>query len=66
MFYSQHTVWNSGYLTSGNPVLLAPNMQGDVFIGQIMGDAYTYDHANELFISSGAIDHDMAEDIQGS
>ena len=40
-------------LPSGNAVLLAPSMQGEVFIDQIMADVYAYhhDHANKLFIS---------------
>ena len=29
-----------------------------------MGDAYTHDHANKLFISTGDIDHDMAAELQ--
>ena len=35
-----------------------------IFIHHIMGDIYTYDYANKLFISFGEIDHDMAEDLQ--
>ena len=51
---------------SGNPVLVELNVHGKVFIDQIMGDMYTYDEANKLFISTGDIDHDMAEGLQRS
>ena len=51
-------------LSSGNPVLQALSLQGETFINQIAGDIYTYDYANKLFISSGDIDHEMAEDLQ--
>ena len=51
-------------MPSGNPVLLAPSMQGEVFIDQISGDIYMYDQANKLFISMGNIDQDTAADLQ--
>ena len=34
-------------------------MQGEIYVGQIMGEACTYDHANKLYISSGDTDYDM-------
>ena len=51
-------------LLSSYPVLLAPDMQGEAFIAKIPGVVYTYDHMIKLFLSSGDIDHDMAEDLQ--
>ena len=51
-------------LPSGNPVLQALSLQGEIFINQIAGDIYTYDCSNKLFIFSGDIDCDMAEDVQ--
>ena len=51
------------WLPPGNPVLLAPNLQGEVFTDQITVDVCTYDHANKLFIPLVDIDHDMVEDI---
>ena len=62
MLYSHGTV-TSRLFTSGNPVLLAPTVQGEVFIEQIMGGVYMYDHANKLFIFLGDIDHDTVEDL---
>ena len=41
---------------SGNPVLLAPSVQGKIFIDQITCNIYTYEQDNKLFISIGDID----------
>ena len=51
-------------LHSGNIVLLALSVQGEVFIYQITGDIYAYDEANELFTSVGNIDQGTTEDLQ--
>ena len=41
-------------------------LQGKIFIDQMMSDMYTYDYTYKLFISSGEIDHNIAEDLQSS
>ena len=51
-------------MTPGNPVLLAPSMQSEVFSDQITGDIYAYDQAKKLSISMGDLDQDMAMDFQ--
>ena len=51
-------------LPSGNPILQALSLQGEIFINQITHDTYTYYYIKKLFISSGEIDHNMAEDVQ--
>ena len=48
-------------LPSVNPVLMAPSIQGEIFIYQITGDIYTYDQDNRLFISIGDIDQDTTD-----
>ena len=49
-------------MSTGNPVLQLPSLQGEIFFDQVPGCIYTYDYSNKLFISSGEINHDMAED----
>ena len=44
--------------------LLALNLQDESFIDKIMWETYKYNYANKLFISSGEINHDTAEDLQ--
>ena len=39
-------------------------MQGEVFIDEVTDDIYTYNQSNELFISTGDIDHDTMIDLQ--
>ena len=48
-------------LLSGNPLLQAPSLQGEILINQITGNLYTYDYANRLFKSNGEIDNDMED-----
>ena len=51
-------------LLSGNPMLLALSMRGEVFIDQITGDIYTYDQTSKLLISTGDIDKNTTVDLQ--
>ena len=44
------------FMPSGNPVLLAPNEQGSIFIDQITDDIYTYNQDDKPFILEGDID----------
>ena len=47
-------------LPAGNAVLVAPSMQSEVFINQVIGDIYTYDQVNRLFICMANMDQDTA------
>ena len=51
-------------LPSGNLVLLAPSVKGEMFFDQITGDIYTCDQDNILLISVGDIDQGTAADMQ--
>ena len=50
-------------LPSRNHVLMTSSLQAELFSDQLTDDIYLYDYANK-FVSSGEINHDMAEDLQ--
>ena len=51
-------------LPSGSNVLQAPGLQGGIFIDQITCYIYTCDYVYKFFMSTGKIDHDMADNLQ--
>ena len=51
-------------LPSGNPVLQVQSLRGELLIDQVTGDINKYDYSNKLFISSGKIGHDTAEELR--
>ena len=51
-------------LPSGHPILQVQSIKGELFVDQVKGDIYKYDHDNKLFISLGKVDHSRTKDFR--